>query len=190
MTNNIKANKINALATNEINIQTLATGCFGLTVVYSKVPYSQYFKGRAHIFSDLKRENIPENEAFNAAVHKFESLILGQFLKGVDIQLPVYLEGIKVVFGDICKHIESDVSDDSKVKIQKTQRINAIVDQTIHYEIDRVDWELALEEHGSEEIALIELQNENSNESKVVQVFIESSVDEVNATFEIEVCEI
>jgi hypothetical protein len=185
MTNNIKANKINALATNKAIMQTLALGCYGITLTYG-----EFDKGCASIFSDMKAENIPANEEFNTAIDGLESLILAHFCAGVDIQSTAYLEGIEVAFEAICNHIESDVSDNSKVKIQKTQRINAIVDQTIHYEIDRVDWELALEEHGSEEGALIELQNENSNESKVVQVFIESSVDEVNATFEIEVCEI
>lgn len=49
----------------------------------------------ASITSDLKESDTPENAAFNAAMDSIESMVLGHFCAGVDVDAYAYLVGIE-----------------------------------------------------------------------------------------------
>lgn len=162
-------------------MKTLNTNCYGISISYDPSD-----KSGASISSAMKEQDSPENKAFNAAVDGLESIILAHFCAGLDITSPAYLEGIEAAYQALGNNIDEDTIGEDVVTIQKSRRVNALADETIHYEINKTDWEAALAEHGSEEMALYELQRQ----LKVTRSFCEAEIDEVNAEFEVDVVEI
>lgn len=66
-----------------------------LAVYGIKITWDGGDRGGASITSDLKDADIPENSAFNAAIDGIESMVLGHFCAGVDVESYCYLEGIE-----------------------------------------------------------------------------------------------
>jgi hypothetical protein len=162
-------------------MKTLNTNCYGISI--SSDPSN---KSGASISSAMKKQDTLENKTFNTAVDGLESIILAHFCAGLDITSPAYLEGIETAYQALGNNIDEDTTDEDVVTIQKSRRVNASADETIHYEINKADWEAALDEHESEEIALLELQRE----LKVKRSFYEVEIDEIIAEFEVDVVEI
>ena len=61
--------------------------CFGIKVIENK--------GGGSIRSDLHTSHEEKNREYEAAINALESLILGHACAGVDIESPVYIEGIE-----------------------------------------------------------------------------------------------
>jgi hypothetical protein len=82
--------------------------------------------------------------------------------------------------------IDDSSQDDSVTTIEKTRNVVASASEVIHYEVNKADWEEALEEHGSEEVALVELMHK----LKTNRTFYETEINEVNEEFDVCVCDI
>lgn len=82
--------------------------------------------------------------------------------------------------------IDGSSQDDSVTTIEKTSNISASASEVIHYEVNKADWEEALEEHGSEEVALAELQRD----LKTKRTFYETEINEVVEESDVYVCDI
>jgi hypothetical protein len=162
-------------------MNNLKLGCFGIELDFDKSDI-----GGACISSDMKESDIADNLEFNAAVDGLESIILAHFCAGIDVSDSAYLEGIEVAYLSIANNLDgsdSRCSEPSKVVIQKSRNFNASADEVIHYEVDAIDWNMAIEKYGNEETALFELQRE----LKVKVVLSEVDVNEVHEEFDVRV---
>ncbi|MEZ9616604.1 hypothetical protein AB4425_17130 [Vibrio sp. 10N.261.51.A1] len=73
---------------------SLALGVYDIIVTYSLLDIN----GCAITSSMKECPESPENETFNAAVDGLESMILGHFSAGIDVQSDAYLEGIETAY--------------------------------------------------------------------------------------------
>jgi hypothetical protein len=152
-----------------------------------KLNFDENDKGCAAITSDMKDKDAPSNSLFNAAVDGLESLILAHFCAGIDVASTVYIEGLETAYNAIGQNMdEAEEYDDSKITIKKTRRVSASVDEVVHYNVDRIDWDKALEKYNNEGMALRKLQSE----LKVNRIFSSAKVDDVHEEFESLVSEV
>lgn len=77
-------------------------------------------------------------------------------------------------------------TEEQRITIQKSRRVNASADEVVHYEVNKADWVTALSESDNEEEALLKLQSE----SKATRTYYDVDVDEIHAEFEVAVTEI
>ena len=162
-------------------MKELHLGCYGIIISFNEGD-----KSGAAIVSDMKEPETSEDNLLSTAVHSLESLIVAHFRAGIDVSSPAYLEGIETAYQALGNNINDVEVDDSKVTIQKTRDVSANANEEVHYEVDKDDWNKALEEFGNEETALYELQRE----CKVKRTFYEAEVGEINAEFDVSVMEI
>ena len=162
-------------------MKTLYTHCYDITISYDPAN-----KAEAVITSTMNKPDTPENDLFNATVTGLEAMILAHFLAGVDITASAYLDGIEMTYQALRNRCAEGVADDNIVTVEKSRRVNASVDETVHYEVNKADWQAALDEHGSEEIALYELQCA----MKATRTFCEAEIDEVNEEFDVSIAEL
>ena len=162
-------------------METINTNCYGISISHD--PDN---KAPATIVSSMKEMDTHENKAFNSAVDGLEAIILAHHCAGIDITAPAYLEGIETAYEAIGNNIQEDTPNNDVATIQKERQVNANATETIYYEVSRADWDSALEKHGSEEIALYELQRD----LKVTISSHEVDVDEVEEEFNVMVIEV
>ena len=152
-------------------------GYLGITIAHCETN-----KNNASISSDMKMRNTEGNAAFNLAVAHLERLILEHFIAGVDVTSQDYQSGVTAMYDSLKDLAESlhDESGESLVRVQKHCRVNAIVDQSITYDIKASDWAASLDEHDDEKEALDAL----ICDKRATCTLIDNDVDEVNAEFE------
>lgn len=161
-------------------MKTVNVGYLGITISHCETN-----KNNASISSNMKMKNTEGNAAFNLAVAHLESLILGHFIAGVDVTSQDYQTGVMTMYESL-KDLAEDLHDESGngiVRVQKYCRVNAIVDQSITYDIKKSDWTASLDEHGDEKDALDAL----ISDKRVTCTLIDNDVDEVNAEFDVNV---
>jgi hypothetical protein len=76
--------------------------------------------------------------------------------------------------------------DESIITLQRTRRINATVNETSEYEVDKDDWVMALEEYDEPADALIDL----INSGQANRISYDSDIDDVHEEFDSEVTEL
>lgn len=136
----------------------------------------------ANISSDMPAPESEANKEFNAAVNGLESTILAHFCAGLNIAQSAYLDGIKVSYEAICNQYDAEKndSDDDLIIITDSRRIKAAVDEQVDYEVNKSDWEQALESAGDEELALESLKEAD----KAKRTYVDTDVVEVIEEFE------
>lgn len=161
----------------------LKTNCFGITITFDDNNKSV----GASITSDMLDDSVKDNEAFKASVDALEAITLAHFCAGIDITSPAYLEGIETAYEAIVNRLadlddeeDDSGSDENTITIIKEREIQASASETITYEVNKDEWESALEDNdGDEEQALMQLQEA----LMVTRTDIDSEIDEVMQEF-------
>lgn len=78
-------------------METITLGIYGIILLKSD-------DGVTQITSDMKEEDTPENEAFNAAVDGIESLILSQYSVGIDVTSKACLKSIEEAYSAVSRN--------------------------------------------------------------------------------------
>lgn len=73
-----------------MSLITINLPCFGFTISHEEGD-----KGGASIESNLHDRDVADDHPFNAGVDGIESLVLGHFCGGIDVESPAYIEGIE-----------------------------------------------------------------------------------------------
>lgn len=71
-----------------------------------KIAFEEDYPKNATLVSDMREEDTWENKLFNAAIDGLESMILAQWVSGVDVCCDDYLDGVKTAYESIGNQME------------------------------------------------------------------------------------
>lgn len=155
----------------------IKTKCFGITITFD-----DNNKQAASITSDMLDDTEKDNEAFKAAIDALEAITLAHFCSGIDITSPAYLEGIETAYEAITNRLaggDDDCEDENTLTIIKEREIHATATETVTYEVNKDEWQAALEDNDEdEEQALLQLQQESSAKRLDVEAEINECIQE------------